>query len=198
MFLLFCRTWFLFTYMQFVSNIFILIEQEVEKQLRTLCYWLRFPSEYQWALRGAFEINHSTLLLADSRPALIFLSLSRYIVVVAYEWFCIIHASYSLAVTVDLQMTQMQSITGDSEPWWKEVGCERKCKLSVTESNLPATCFASKCQYLRQFLSLKGIFHLSEKKGGLCLKPNLPSKYLPLYKWLFPYTWGMSHLDFHV
>lgn len=27
-----------------------------------------FPAEYQWALQGAFEINHSTLLLADLRP----------------------------------------------------------------------------------------------------------------------------------
>ncbi|XP_070777161.1 doublecortin domain-containing protein 2C [Enoplosus armatus] len=32
------------------------------------------------------------------------------------------------AVTVDLRMTQMRSLTGDSEPQWREVGCERKCK----------------------------------------------------------------------
>lgn len=58
-----------------------------------------FPAEYQWTLQGAFEINHSTLLLADSRPRTLifffFLSISHYIVVAVHEWFCIIHASYS-------------------------------------------------------------------------------------------------------
>lgn len=37
---------------------------------------------------------------------------------------------------MDLQITEMQNFTQNSELLEKEVGCERKCKLSVTESNL--------------------------------------------------------------
>ena len=40
--------------------------------------------------------------------------IALYSVVAVYEWFGLVHASQSLAVTVDLQMTQMQSITWDS------------------------------------------------------------------------------------
>lgn len=77
------------TYMCSLSIILLLIVPEVERcSLIQSITGSDFPAEYQWTLQGAFEINHSTLLLADSRPTYsFFLSLSYYIVVAVYEWF---------------------------------------------------------------------------------------------------------------
>lgn len=132
-----------------------LIALEVETQPCTLQYWLWFPCRISMDAAGGIW-NKSQHIIARRLQTniLIFLSLSHYFVVVAvYEWFCIIHASYFLAVTVDLQMTHMQKQTGAMVE--RRAKCERNGKWSLTESNPPATCFASKCQYLGQFLSLK-------------------------------------------
>lgn len=51
--------------------------------------------------RGRFEINHSALLLQTPDPLTHFsVPITLYCCVSVYEWFCIIYASYSLAVTV--------------------------------------------------------------------------------------------------
>lgn len=182
--------------MYFLSIILILIALQVEMQPQTIQYRLWFPCRISMDTAGGIW-NKSQHIIACrlQTHVLIFLSLSHYIVVAVYEWFCIIHASYSLAVTVDLQMTQMQSLTGNLEPQWREVGCERKCKWSLTESNPPATCFASKCQYLGPFLSSEGICQLSEKR-----KPFSKSKStIKVLSWPPSYTLpAVFHLDFHV
>lgn len=75
-----------------------------------------FLAEYQWGLQGGIWNNWQHVIAWRLQTyVLIFLSLSYYVVVAVYEWLCIGHASYLLAVTADLQMTQTQSLTGDAD-----------------------------------------------------------------------------------
>lgn len=101
--------WFLRMYMHSLSIILILMALEVEMQPHTIYRWLWFPRRISMDTTGGIW-NKSQHIIARRLPdLLVFLSLSHDIVVAVYEWFCIIHASHSRAVTVDLQMTQMQS-----------------------------------------------------------------------------------------
>lgn len=53
-----------------------------------------FPAEYQWTLQGPFEMNHSTLLLTDSRPTYsLFCPYHIRLLLLFMNGFCIIHAS---------------------------------------------------------------------------------------------------------
>lgn len=109
------------------SIIPILTVLEVEVQPCTPKCWLWFPCRISMDTAGGIWNKWQHIIACRLQTyELIFLSLSHYVVVAVYEWFCIVHASYSLAVTVDLQMTQMQSLTGDSAVveggrMWKEM-----------------------------------------------------------------------------
>lgn len=72
-------------------------------------------------------------------------------------------------------MTQMQSLTGDSEPQWREVGYERKCKWSL--NRIKPACHLQNVNIWARFYPRKE-FVSWVKIGGLSLKANLPSKYL--------------------
>lgn len=160
--------------------ILILTILEVGVQPCTLKAWLWFPRRISMDTGGGIWNKWQHIIAGRFQTyRLIFLSPSHYVVAV-YEWLRVIRASYSLAVTVHLQMTQMQILTGGTELLWSGggggggsgggAGCEKKCeKWSPAESNLAATCFASQCQYLGQFLSLK---RSSGKPGGLFFKED--------------------------
>lgn len=126
--------------MYLLSIILILVVLRLRCSLVLSSTGYDFPAECQWALQGAFgNISQHIIARRLQTDVLIFLSLSHYIVVAVYEWFCIIHASYSLAVTVDLKMTQMQSVNGDSSHRgmkWEEKG---NWSDLLTKSHLSAT-----------------------------------------------------------
>lgn len=183
------------------SIILILTNIEVGVQPCTLKGWLWFPCRISMDTGGGIWNKWQHIIACRFQTyLLIFLSPSHYVVAV-YEWLRVIRASYSPAVTVHLQMIQMQILTGGTELLWSGgggdgggAGCEKKCeKWSPAESDLAALLLCITMSGPVFILETK----LRETRKSFFKKTHLSS--MAVLARLPSYTLtGVSHLNFRV